>query len=573
MDDLKTITWKEDMIKVPEDEKGMVANHVNEHMKMAPGEAEKSMKERVVKTLPVETVKDSLKRMSEITKEADKDFGAPGDSSIEESTPIEFPLEQAVGANTVLIEPEKETTTAQHHHRYKTEKKCIMCGKSEWINIDYLRARPQKQILCSCCGFITFDRFAEQSEYRKFYNDDYRKQMINYSNLATTNRKIGYHDAFIRDYLTKNKDLTICDIGAGIGYFVRYCKELGHEKVYGTEYDKTMRSYAKNASNLDLSEEFDDSRKYDLVSMYHTIEHVLDPVELLKKIRDSLTENGKIYLAIPFWMDELMNFGGGAFHSYDEYFHENHINCWTKLQFKQFLFQNGFKVVKEEHKLYGYTVLCERIKPTKPDRKLLLPEYIKKEKNINDILFQLESMKRSATAYSLGDFMEAMRLYQMFPDAYMAECGKQMQNFEMQLRLLSECGRVCKSTVVHHMQAGVILYQRKEFQESQAEYMKALKYRPNDDFLLTHIGVLHKVVGFETYGKDKKEGRKILDNSIGYFNAAMKVNPKRTEELTNEITYIYSRLETGVNEKKSKFKQPAVEGAPQVAFERSEQGI
>lgn len=473
----------------------------------------------------------------------------------------ELVKEQGEIINKVIIK-DKET-----HYHHKTDKICMMCGKSDWVNIDYLRQKSQKHIICNNCNFITFDRFLDQSEYKTFYNNDYRKNVITYSNLVTANRKIGYHNAFIKDYLIKNKNLTICDIGAGIGYFVKYCKdEFGHKNAHGTEYDETMRIYAKNAFDLDLDEEFDDTLKYDLVSMYHSIEHVFDPINLLKKIRNSLNKNGKLYIAVPFWMDELMNFGGGAFVSYDEYFHENHINCWSKTQFRQFLFQNGFKIVKEAHKLYGYTVLCEKCEPG------ILPEYEKKEK-LNDILFQLENMKRASTAFINGDFLEAMRLYTKFPDAYMAECGKQYQNFDMQLKLLAECERVCLNTVVHHLQAGVVFYQRKQYKNAEKEYKEAQKYKPNDDFLLTHIGVLYKVVGFNEYVKNKVIGEKILKNAIGYFSNAININPKRTEELNNEICYIFSRLNMDGINKENKFKQPSMEGTPQVAFKSTSQGI
>lgn len=450
------------------------------------------------------------------------------------------------------------------HYIYKTEKTCLMCGSSNWTNIDYLRAKPQKQIICTKCNFITFDRFSDQAHYRRFYNNNYRKQMISYSNLVTTNRKIGYHDAFIKEYLTKNKDLSICDIGAGIGYFVRYCREMGHENTHGTEYNNIMRNYAKNAYNLNLAEEFDGSKKYDLISMYHSIEHMLDPVEMLEKIKNSLNENGKLYLAIPFWLEELMDFGGGGFHSYDEYFHENHLNCWTRPQFRQFLLQSGFKIIKEETKMYGYTVLCEKCEPVK----------YKKfgNESFQDIVFQLNVMKRAVTAYQNQDFLDAIRLYPKFPEAYLSECGMQQKNLDVQLKILSECERVCTNTVMHHMQAGIVFYQWRRYEEAEARYREALKYRPYDDKLLVHLGILYKIVGFQKYTENREQGGKLLQNAKNIFSTALNINPSRMAEIFSEIAFIDSKLnlEDG---KKSKFKQPGVKGSPEVALDKPVSGI
>lgn len=454
------------------------------------------------------------------------------------------------------------------------EKKCIICTGSNWIDVDYIRQQPKKMIVCEQCGFITFNRFTDNEEYEAYYERDYRPSTVNISNLVTTNRKLGYHETFIGEYLKENKDLSICDIGAGIGYVLRWARDkYGHKNVTGVELDLHMRRYAQNAFDVTLTKHFDTAKKYDLVCMYHTIEHLPDPVKTLNEIKACLNPGGRLYISSPVWMEEMLNFGGMPFSTFDEHFHENHINAWSKKHFQYFLDKHGWKITKENHKLYGYTILCE---PTTATATICNRLDISHDDHIGkEVEYQLQTMQKAATAYTKGNFREAIRLYPKFVDAYLSQVGKDNKDFNMQLKLCDAGKHVCPNTVLFNAQKGMLYYQREMFREAEKELHEALKYKPCDDNIILRLALIAMGQGetlLNTKGKEN-EGKKILQQACKMFDNIMQINPKNFGQCFDYIGYILSKIPLENEEQPPEFKQPLLDGAPCVSFDDQSIGV
>ncbi len=64
--------------------------------------------------------------------------------------------------------------------------------------------------------------------------------------------------------------------------------------------DYTKRKVGRDvAFHNALIEEFDPGRTYDNVVMTHVLEHVIDPVAVLDKLRSLLSANGRLFIAVP----------------------------------------------------------------------------------------------------------------------------------------------------------------------------------------------------------------------------------------------------------------------------------
>lgn len=95
---------------------------------------------------------------------------------------------------------------------------------------------------------------------------------------------------------------TIVDYGAGTGSFVHFIKQLGRE-AYGYEIAKTGRETAKKLYNVELDEpeELDKIEENNIAAftMWHVLEHIYNPGELINKIHKKLKKDGLLVVAVP----------------------------------------------------------------------------------------------------------------------------------------------------------------------------------------------------------------------------------------------------------------------------------
>ena len=95
------------------------------------------------------------------------------------------------------------------------------------------------------------------------------------------------------------RTLEILDIGAGDGAFLSVCQQRGANRVLGIEPSKAAIDSASmdlqkflQLGTLDSSTEFEE--KFDLVTLFMTIEHVADPVTVFDSLKRCLNDDGRI---------------------------------------------------------------------------------------------------------------------------------------------------------------------------------------------------------------------------------------------------------------------------------------
>lgn len=94
----------------------------------------------------------------------------------------------------------------------------------------------------------------------------------------------------------------ILDFGCGNGDFAIRAKELGHE-VVGVDFDDSALAVAaarglKVHSSAKLAE-MDLAGSFDMVTANHVLEHVAQPVDLLRDFHQWLRPSGRVYLEMP----------------------------------------------------------------------------------------------------------------------------------------------------------------------------------------------------------------------------------------------------------------------------------
>ena len=112
----------------------------------------------------------------------------------------------------------------------------------------------------------------------------------------STRRKL----KLIRKFRTQQNNLL--DVGAGIGYFLNSASNSGWNSI-GVELSDTARSIANNARSNSVKEmnHLDSLQQntFDVVTLWHVLEHMGDLDYEIKRIKGLLGPNGRIVVAVP----------------------------------------------------------------------------------------------------------------------------------------------------------------------------------------------------------------------------------------------------------------------------------
>ena len=95
----------------------------------------------------------------------------------------------------------------------------------------------------------------------------------------------------------------LLDVGCGIGIFLKAAHDAGYDTVgleisqYAIEYAR--KKYGLDVLNCDLENSKLSQKKFDVITLWHVLEHVTDPVEFLAKIKNLLKKDGILAIEVP----------------------------------------------------------------------------------------------------------------------------------------------------------------------------------------------------------------------------------------------------------------------------------
>ena len=157
------------------------------------------------------------------------------------------------------------------------------------------------------------------------------------------------------------KNERVLDVGCARGYLGKKIKDLGNY-VAGIEVSEEAaqvatlvldRVYTFNIEGplpTDIRNE-----KFDLIIMGEILEHVFDPIEVLKNIKEISADEGEIVITTPnllMWTRRA-GFLFGKFHYESEgVFDFGHIRFFTYRYLKEVILGSGFSITKENHIIF-----------------------------------------------------------------------------------------------------------------------------------------------------------------------------------------------------------------------------
>jgi len=186
---------------------------------------------------------------------------------------------------------------------------CYLCKATNFLKVDG-RVRDDHNlsvIKCSACGLVTLDSFEHIKkgfyEDSKMLENSFKRDYSAWSkiNIADNRRRI---KDFKKDIINKN----ILDFGCGTGDFLKYAKKYA-KSISAIEIDKGLNQRLSAIEGLSLFsslKEIDKKQKFDVIFLFHVLEHVENPASLLENLGEHLSESGKIIVEVPNVDDALL---------------------------------------------------------------------------------------------------------------------------------------------------------------------------------------------------------------------------------------------------------------------------
>jgi len=166
---------------------------------------------------------------------------------------------------------------------------CILCGSTDCQSSPLL-------VRCSQCG----SGFSTSVPPLNYYEDKY--SITQKSIDETEHRRLFRFPEQIR-WLRRIEQVspagsTLLDIGCDKGYFLDEARRHGYN-VLGVEPSRAARSYCERVGLSVVSQLSLVTMTFDVITMWHSLEHFPDPNETIRSISRLLNKGGHLFIRVP----------------------------------------------------------------------------------------------------------------------------------------------------------------------------------------------------------------------------------------------------------------------------------
>jgi 2-polyprenyl-3-methyl-5-hydroxy-6-metoxy-1,4-benzoquinol methylase len=185
---------------------------------------------------------------------------------------------------------------------------CNLCGASD-VEVVGDRDRdghPLRTTLCRSCGLVWSNPRPAEEQVRRYYSREYRLDYKGHStpslrHVARSGRGALNRYRALAPFLKRGD--RILDAGAGGGEVVYVLRKLGFD-ASGLEPDEEYARHAREALGVPVATGFVQdaafpANSFDVVTMYHALEHVEDPSAILSRLREWIVEQGVLLIEVP----------------------------------------------------------------------------------------------------------------------------------------------------------------------------------------------------------------------------------------------------------------------------------
>ena len=182
--------------------------------------------------------------------------------------------------------------------------KCYLCNsKSFKIRDGKVRDNDTLSIYeCNNCSLVFLSN--EEHIKSRYYEDSNMSEGLSIAEwINETSIDDDRRFEFVKEMIV-NKD--IVDFGSGAGGYLLKAKNIA-KSIVGIELDKKIKNHYKD-NNIDLVTDINTikDKYYDVITAFHVVEHLKDPIEILQLLVSKLKKGGKLIVEVPNSDDALL---------------------------------------------------------------------------------------------------------------------------------------------------------------------------------------------------------------------------------------------------------------------------
>lgn len=224
---------------------------------------------------------------------------------------------------------------------------CILCNGS---NFRIIHQKDQWQYLrCLNCDLVSLHPRPTPQILMKNYQDYLPVQGEEISKWEMMMKPVFDKSADLIESRTKSGRGGLLDIGCGYGFFLQEMKCRGW-KVEGIEVSEVGRQFVREKWDIHVySQPLEDlalsENLFDVVTLFYVIEHVDDPLALLKEVNRILKPGGLVFLRWPH-STPIIRILGPLSRKLDLYHTPYHLYDFSPRTMEKMLSYCGFREIK-----------------------------------------------------------------------------------------------------------------------------------------------------------------------------------------------------------------------------------
>lgn len=162
-------------------------------------------------------------------------------------------------------------------------------------------------VLCETCGHVYQDPMLDEDDLRRVYTDEYRPLLTDEAAIEREMRRGRPVSEQLADWVEPSvRRRTVLDVGCGSGTYLLPFKERGWA-VFGIDPVPRWTDFARRrlggTPETIVTGHYGPGalpgRRFSLIIFSHTVEHLPDPIPLLRAMRGHLEEDGVLFVATP----------------------------------------------------------------------------------------------------------------------------------------------------------------------------------------------------------------------------------------------------------------------------------
>lgn len=247
----------------------------------------------------------------------------------------------------------------------------FMSKKREWIPCPLCKSQQHQEIIttpvmmqnlpgaftfvrCQSCALVFLNPRVPVNELGGYYPENYfpyrgEKAWGKYGFLASIGLKAMDQKRvkIVRKVFPIQKDSQVLDVGCGTPTFLKALQNKTQCQAHGIDFNdrawKNQKAYQKLHLYTGTIEDLAPHQSFDVITMWHYLEHDYDPQHTLKKLAQHSHPQSKLIIEVPnydSWSRRKQGNHWGGYHS------PRHTVLYTPQTLKEMLELSGWKVLK-----------------------------------------------------------------------------------------------------------------------------------------------------------------------------------------------------------------------------------